>query len=237
MSAAKRPASSRSRRRRPTRSDCGTRRFKSETAVRTGCINQSERRAIRHGGNVLHGEKMSKNKNLAGGLFQSKPTPLTQTETSLSSQIAEYLTTRGIYNERLNSSGRVETKSGYWITLCAARNARPSRYRARAGDFHRGEIGGQKADRRTVEKARRAARGGRGFNRRRFLPAVCRALRRRPRRRSLLPPPVRLNGSAKEKARPFYGQALPYYKAANRSGRFTWLAEKSDSTLAETQAK
>ena len=58
-----------------------------------------------------------KNKNLAGGLFQAKPTPLTQKESSLSAQIAEYLTTRGIYNERLNS-GRVETKSGYWITLC-----------------------------------------------------------------------------------------------------------------------
>lgn len=58
-----------------------------------------------------------KNKNLSGGLFQAKPTPLTQKETSLSAQIAEYLTMRGIYNERLNS-GRVETKSGYWITLC-----------------------------------------------------------------------------------------------------------------------
>ncbi|MGI8849352.1 MAG: hypothetical protein ACR2HT_04210 [Pyrinomonadaceae bacterium] len=58
-----------------------------------------------------------KNKNLAGGLFQAKPTPLTQKEASLSAQIAEYLTTRRIYNERLNS-GKVETKSGYWITLC-----------------------------------------------------------------------------------------------------------------------
>lgn len=58
-----------------------------------------------------------KNKNLAGGLFQAKPTPLTQKESSLSAQIAAYLKTRGIYNERLNS-GRVETKSGYWITLC-----------------------------------------------------------------------------------------------------------------------
>ncbi len=58
-----------------------------------------------------------KNKNLAGGLFQHKPTPLTQKESSLSAQIAAYLRARGIYNERLNS-GRVETKSGYWITLC-----------------------------------------------------------------------------------------------------------------------
>ncbi len=58
-----------------------------------------------------------KNKNLAGGLFQAKPTPLTQNESSLSAQIAEYLRARGIYNERLNS-GKVETKSGYWITLC-----------------------------------------------------------------------------------------------------------------------
>jgi hypothetical protein len=58
-----------------------------------------------------------KNKNLSGGLFAAKPTPLTQKESSLSAQIAEYLTTRGIYNERLNS-GKVETKSGCWITLC-----------------------------------------------------------------------------------------------------------------------
>ena len=58
-----------------------------------------------------------KNKNPAGGLFQAKPTALTQKESSLSSQIAEYLRGRGIYNERLNS-GRVETQSGYWITLC-----------------------------------------------------------------------------------------------------------------------
>ena len=60
---------------------------------------------------------MSKNKNLSGGLFQATPTPLTQKETSLSAQIAAYLRARGIYNERLNA-GRVETKSGRWITLC-----------------------------------------------------------------------------------------------------------------------
>ena len=58
-----------------------------------------------------------KNKNLAGGLFAAKPTPLTQKESSLSAQIAEYFRGRGIYNERLNA-GKVETKSGYWVTLC-----------------------------------------------------------------------------------------------------------------------
>lgn len=60
---------------------------------------------------------MAKNKNLAGGLFQAQPTALTQKESSLSAQIAAYLTARGIYNERLNS-GRIETRSGYWIALC-----------------------------------------------------------------------------------------------------------------------
>jgi hypothetical protein len=60
---------------------------------------------------------MPKNKNLSGGLFAAKPTALTQKESSLSAQIAAYLSNRGIYNERLNS-GKVETKSGYWIKLC-----------------------------------------------------------------------------------------------------------------------
>ena len=62
---------------------------------------------------------MSKNKNLAGGLFAAKPTPLTQKESSLSNQIAEYLTTRGLWNERLNS-GRIRTERGNWVTLCEA---------------------------------------------------------------------------------------------------------------------
>lgn len=56
---------------------------------------------------------MSKNKNLAGSLFQAKSTPLTQKETSFSKRIADYLASRGIYSERLNGGGRVETKSGY----------------------------------------------------------------------------------------------------------------------------
>lgn len=60
---------------------------------------------------------MSKNKHLAGGLFAAKPTPLTQKESSLSSQVREYLTNRGIWNERLNS-GKIQTQNSYWITLC-----------------------------------------------------------------------------------------------------------------------
>ena len=42
-----------------------------------------------------------KNKNLSGGLFAAKPTPLTIRETPLSAQIAGYLTARNIYNDRL----------------------------------------------------------------------------------------------------------------------------------------
>lgn len=58
-----------------------------------------------------------KNKNLSGGLFAAKPTPLTIKETPLSAQIAEWLDNRGIYNDRLNC-GRIETKRGNWVTLC-----------------------------------------------------------------------------------------------------------------------
>lgn len=58
-----------------------------------------------------------KNKNLAGGLFTAKPTPLTIRETSLSAQIAEWLDARNIYNDRLNC-GKIQTKNGHWITLC-----------------------------------------------------------------------------------------------------------------------
>lgn len=48
---------------------------------------------------------MAKNSNLSGSLFTKQP--LTITETSLSSMIAQYLTARRIYNDRLNS-GKVE---------------------------------------------------------------------------------------------------------------------------------
>lgn len=58
-----------------------------------------------------------KNKNLSGGLFAAKPTPLTIKETPLSAQIAEWFESRGIYNDRLNC-GKIETKRGHWITLC-----------------------------------------------------------------------------------------------------------------------
>lgn len=58
-----------------------------------------------------------KNKNLSGGLFAAKPTPLTIKETSLSAQIAEYLRNRNLWVERLNC-GKVKTAQGHWIHLC-----------------------------------------------------------------------------------------------------------------------
>jgi len=58
-----------------------------------------------------------KNKNLAGGLFAHKPTPLTIKETSLSAQIAEWLDARRIYNDRLQC-GSFSTNRGNWIKLC-----------------------------------------------------------------------------------------------------------------------
>ena len=61
-----------------------------------------------------------KNKNLSGGLFAAgKPRPLTIKETPLSAQIAEYLSNRGFWNERLNC-GKVKTERGNWIHLCEA---------------------------------------------------------------------------------------------------------------------
>ena len=62
---------------------------------------------------------MSKNRNLSGGLFAAKPTPLTIKETSLSAQIAEWLDARGIYNDRLQC-GSFTTSRGNWIKLCKA---------------------------------------------------------------------------------------------------------------------
>ena len=58
-----------------------------------------------------------KNKNLSGGLFAAKPAPLTIRETPLSAQIAEWLDTRRIYNDRLNC-GKIKTPDGRWIYLC-----------------------------------------------------------------------------------------------------------------------
>jgi len=60
-----------------------------------------------------------KNKNLSGGLFAAKPTPLTIKETSLSAQVAEYLRNRNLWVERLNC-GRIKTENGNWIHLCEA---------------------------------------------------------------------------------------------------------------------
>lgn len=58
---------------------------------------------------------------MSGGLFTSgKPKSLTIKETPLSKQIAEWLDNRAVYNDRLNC-GKVETRAGYWITLCKAR--------------------------------------------------------------------------------------------------------------------
>lgn len=47
----------------------------------------------------------------------AKPTPLEIKETSLSSQIAEYLSARQIYNDRLQC-GKIKTERGNWMTLC-----------------------------------------------------------------------------------------------------------------------
>lgn len=58
-----------------------------------------------------------RNKNLTGGLFAAKPMPLTQTEASLSAQVADYFKRRRIWTERLNA-GKVETRGGHWIKLC-----------------------------------------------------------------------------------------------------------------------
>ncbi len=55
-----------------------------------------------------------KNKNLSGGLFAAKPTPLTIRETSLSAQITEWLDARNIYNDRLQC-GQFQTPSGHWM--------------------------------------------------------------------------------------------------------------------------
>lgn len=60
---------------------------------------------------------MSKNKNLSGGLFAAKPTPLTIRETPLSAQIEDWLDAQNIYNDRLQC-GKVQTTRGHWITLC-----------------------------------------------------------------------------------------------------------------------
>ncbi len=49
----------------------------------------------------------------------AKPTPLAQKETSLSAQIADYLKSRRIYNDRLQC-GKVETKRGNWVQMCKA---------------------------------------------------------------------------------------------------------------------
>ncbi len=56
-----------------------------------------------------------KNRHLSGSLFTN--TPLTIRETSLSAQIAEYLSSRNIYNDRLQC-GKIKTDRGHWITLC-----------------------------------------------------------------------------------------------------------------------
>ncbi|MBA2736226.1 MAG: VRR-NUC domain-containing protein [Pyrinomonadaceae bacterium] len=60
-----------------------------------------------------------KNKNLSGGLFAAKPTPLTIRETSLSAQIAEWLEARNIYNDRLQC-GAMKTLNGSWLLFCKA---------------------------------------------------------------------------------------------------------------------
>ena len=66
-----------------------------------------------------------KNKNLSGGLFAARPTPLTIRETPLSAQIADYLDARNIYNDRLQC-GKVKTEGGSWIHLC--KSGTPDRF-------------------------------------------------------------------------------------------------------------
>jgi hypothetical protein len=75
---------------------------------------------------------MSKNNNMAGGLFAAKPTPLTIKETSLSAQVKSYLDNRGIYNDRLQC-GRVETMSGNWVYLC--KTGTPDRFAIMCGQI------------------------------------------------------------------------------------------------------
>ncbi len=60
---------------------------------------------------------MAKNKNLAGGLFAAKPTPLTPNERTVSYNVEVWLNNRNIYNDRLNC-GAFKTERGNWITLC-----------------------------------------------------------------------------------------------------------------------
>jgi len=61
-----------------------------------------------------------KNKNLSGGLFAAKPTPLTIRETSLSAQITEWLDNRGIYNDRLQCGAAWSYHGGNYMKLCKA---------------------------------------------------------------------------------------------------------------------
>ena len=66
-----------------------------------------------------------KNKNMSGGLFARKPTPLTIKETPLSAQIKDYLEARGIYNDRLQC-GQFQTPSGNWMR--GSRKGTPDRF-------------------------------------------------------------------------------------------------------------
>ena len=68
---------------------------------------------------------MSKNKNLSGGLFAAKPTPLTIKETPLSATIVDYLNARNIYNDRLQC-GQFQTPSGNWMR--GSRAGTPDRF-------------------------------------------------------------------------------------------------------------
>ncbi len=68
---------------------------------------------------------MSRNNNLSGGLFAAKPTTLTVKETSLSAMIADWLTNRRIYNDRLQC-GEFETPSGHWMR--GAKRGTPDRF-------------------------------------------------------------------------------------------------------------
>lgn len=72
---------------------------------------------------------MSKNNNLAGGLFADQP--LTAREMLLSQMIAEYLDARNIYNDRLQCGAA--TRNGRFIRLC--KTGTPDRFAVLRGQI------------------------------------------------------------------------------------------------------
>lgn len=90
---------------------------RSKSAERVVRLNAARVNSFQSFDPTLSTSVLMKNKNLAGGLFNAKPTALTVKESSLSAQIAEWLEARGIYNDRLQC-GSFSTTRGNWIKLC-----------------------------------------------------------------------------------------------------------------------